>query len=114
MEGRVGCDGGIGSVVAFGLGCALFAFGLAMCCVEVSLKIGPGLVGCRRVEPSVTIVKVDSRVVDDCIGRINDLLVRECPISGLGIRLYLLDSAEEGLNGLVWIPLFVKALCVGS
>ena len=81
-------------MVSFGLSCALFALSLAMSGVEVGLEVCPGLVGWECVKPSVAIVKVDSRVVDDGIGSIDNLLVGECPISGLGLCLDFFDAAE--------------------
>jgi hypothetical protein len=81
-------------VVAFGLGCASFALGLAMRGVEMCLKIGPGLVGCGLVEPGVAIIEADSRVIDGGVGSIYNLLFCESPVSGLGVRLDLFNSAE--------------------
>jgi hypothetical protein len=101
-------------MVAFRLGCALFALGTVVGCREVFLKIRPGLVVEGPVESVVAIVVVYACFVDDSVGCIDELVKGKGPVAGLGVSLNLFDSAVQSLDGLVWVPIFVEALCVGS
>lgn len=101
-------------MVAFRLCSALFAFGLAVSCREVSLEICPVLVVGWQVEPVVAVVVVCACFVYDGIRSIDKLVVGESSVAGLGVGLNFLDSAVERLNGLIWVPLFIEAFSIGS
>jgi hypothetical protein len=82
-----------------------------MSSIEMSLEVGPGLVCLGCVEPAITMVKIEDTaglLDDDPVCSVNDLLVCEGSVAGLGIQLYVFDAAVEGLDGLVGIPFFVE------
>ena len=81
--------------------------------IEVFLEVNPGLVLRCCLQPVVTVIVVYTCFVDYGVGGIDNLLVREGSVAGLGICLDFLDAAVESMDGLAGIPFFIETFGVG-
>jgi hypothetical protein len=87
-------------MVSFALGCALFALCLAMSPIEFFLEVGPSLMLWCCFKPAITVIKADAGFVNDGISCINNLLICEGYVAGLGVGLDFFDMVIESLDQL--------------